>query len=278
MLEKRKIFIAVWLITLMTLNSCGENISLNSPDQLVVIIKADDYGETTANWDRFIKIVSDSGICAGVGIIAKNVVTESTVSEIQRVSCILQANKYPVIEFWNHGYDHSRVNDKYEFDGTDYNYQFGHIQSAQNFFSKTLYFTCRSFGAPFNKTSTETATAINHFPEINVWMCYQKIENQYPNNWKDPNKKVIKATDEHIILDVDYASVYKFKSDEMIKNYKHDKKKPYILIQLHPNVWKKASFDEFEKLIHFYKSGNRAIFMTPFQYYEYLHKLNNVID
>jgi hypothetical protein len=167
------------------------------------------------------------------------------------------------------------VKEKYEFDGTDYHYQYSHIQSAQNFFTKTLSLTCRSFGAPFNKTSTETKSAITHFAEINVWMCYEKIENQYPSDWKDPNEKVILATDKHIILDVDYASVFKFNSYEMIKNYKQDKKKPYILIQLHPNLWKEKSFEEFEKLIHFYKSGNHAVFMTPFQYYEYLHELHN---
>ena len=220
-------------------------------------------------------MVSDSGICAGIGIISKNATDDNSISEIKRVTGLLQSNNYPVIEFWNHGYDHSRIVEKYEFDGPDYNYQFGHIQSAQNFFSKSLNFTCRSFGAPFNKTSTETASAINHFPEINVWMCYQKIENQHPKGWKDPDKEVIINTDKRIILDIEYASVYKFNSNEMIKNYKHDKKKPYVLIQLHPDAWKGKSFEEFGKLIHFYKSGNRAVFMTPYQYYEYLLKLDN---
>ncbi|HEY5593099.1 MAG TPA: hypothetical protein VIK55_19045 [Paludibacter sp.] len=272
LLGKKYIFIAVWLIPILLFSSCREDISLNSPNGLIVILKADDLGDTTANWNRFMKMVADNDICAGVGVISKKVTTESSISEIQRISSLLQPNKFPIIEFWNHGYDHSHFNNKYEFKGTDYNFQFDHIQLAQNFFSKSLNFTCHSFGAPFNRTSKETASEITHFPEINVWMCYEKIENQYQKEWKDPNKRVINATDEHIILNVDYLYFFKFPAEKIMYNYNHDKTKPYILIQIHPAAWNDDSFKKFEQLIHFYKDGNRGIFMTPYQYYQYLHK------
>jgi hypothetical protein len=104
-------------------------------------------------------------------------------------------------------------------------------------------------------------------------MCYEKIENQYQKEWKDPNKKLITKADQQIMLNVDYLYVKSFPIEKVISNYKYDKKKPYILIQIHPGGWDDSGFVKFKELIDFYKSGNRAIFMTPYQYYQYLHKI-----
>ncbi len=269
---KKIFFTAIEVILLLVLFSCGDNISLNSPNGLVVIIKADDLGDTTPNWNRFMKMVVDKQINAGVGIIAKKVTKSGSITEIQRVSNILQDNKFPVIEFWNHGYDHSKINGVEEFMRTADNFQFEHIQLAQNFFVQNFHFTAHTFSAPFNKTSKETLSVLSHFPEINVWMCYQKLETEYSKDWKDPNQKVIHLYDKHIILNVDYLYVHDFPADKIIDNYNEDKNKPYILIQIHPAGWTDEDFNEFEQLIHFYKDSNRAMFMTPYQYYQYLHK------
>ncbi|MFZ4725857.1 MAG: hypothetical protein ACOYMD_10465, partial [Paludibacter sp.] len=85
------------------MSSCNDDVSLNAPNGLIVIVKADDLGETNPNWNKFMKMVIDNDICVSIGIITKNVTTNESVEEIKRISNILQPNKFPVIEFWNHG-------------------------------------------------------------------------------------------------------------------------------------------------------------------------------
>ena len=85
--------------------SCIDDVSQHQPKALIVILKADDFGDTTANWNRFIKKIIDDSICASIGVISKNV-HENSIPEIQRISTLHQVNGSPVIEFWNHGYDH----------------------------------------------------------------------------------------------------------------------------------------------------------------------------
>ena len=90
--------------------------------------------ETTPNWNKFIQVVIDKEICASIGIISKPLSSKNSISEIRRISKIKQKNNFPVIEFWNHGYDHSKNGNKTEFYGTDFNYQLSHIQKSQDFF------------------------------------------------------------------------------------------------------------------------------------------------
>ncbi|MDD4969240.1 MAG: hypothetical protein PHT07_07385 [Paludibacter sp.] len=257
---------------LASICSCNDNVSLNSPNGLVVIIKADDLGDTTANWNRFMKIVIDNKICAGVGVIPGRVTTQGSISEMKRINELRQSNEFPYIEFWNHGYDHHKTNKETEFSGSDLNDQTKRIQMSQNFLFDNLSSTCHTFGAPFNKTSGVTSSALVNSPEINVWLSYQKIEKHFLGDWKDPNKKVITKMDQHIILNTDYLYLNDFPIGDIINNYERDKEKPYVLIQIHPAKWDERRFNQFEKLIHFYKDRHLAIFMTPYQYFRYLHK------
>ena len=269
------IYIIIILISNFFICSCTEDISQNAPNGLVVILKADDLGETTANWNRFMKIIEDDSICAGIGVIANNVKTESSKIEIQRESALKQKNNFSIIEFWNHGYDHSKIRGKTEFDGTDFDFQMNHIQKAQKFFTDSLHLSSHCFGAPFNRTTHITDEVLKSFPEINIWQCYEDIEKQHHSEWKDPDKKIIKSEDQHILLNVNYLYYHGFPIDNILNNYEKDKNKPYILIQIHPAVWNDKNFDSFEKLIHFYKTNKRATFMTPYQYYQFLHKHYN---
>lgn len=264
-----KIILSVFLIFIC---SCEDNLSSNSPNGLVIIIKADDLGDTTANWNKFIKLIEDNKICASIGVVPAQVKKAGSKEEIVRVSKLRMGNRFPVIEFWNHGYDHSRKNGISEFSSPDLKNQIDHIQKTQSFLYNTLKSTCHTFGAPFNKTSGVTSSALDEFPEINVWLCYQSNEKQLINQWKDPNMKVIYQNDKHLILNVDYLFLHDFEVGDLINNYEIDKEKPYISIQIHPAMWDNSKFDKFDKMIHFYKDRHLAIFMTPYQYYKYLHK------
>lgn len=252
--------------------SCSDELSVKYSNLPIVILKADDLGDTTANWNRFMKIVADNEICAGIGIITKNITTKSSLEELKRISNLKQENNSPTIEFWNHGYDHSKEGNRTEFYGSDFEYQLSHIKKSQDYFTDSLAITCRTFSAPFNKSNSVTASALNQFPEIKIWMCYQKNEKVDDSKWKDPQRKTIDISDQNILLNVNYLYLHDFSFNNIKNRYNQDKKKPYILIQIHPALWDEESFDNFQKLITFYKDQKRAIFMTPYQYYQFLHE------
>lgn len=267
----RYIFFSL-LITLIFI-SCSDYVYLHQTTGLIVILKADDLGDTTANWNRFVKKLVDDTICAGIGIISKNV-HESSIPEIQRISTIYQEDGSPVVEFWNHGYDHLNLkpNDQVtEFFNTSYDYQYKHLQSAQHFFADSLQITCHDFGAPHNRSDSKTDSIIKNFPEINVWQQYTKLERYNRKIWKDPKYKIIDNANQHIVLSIDYLSLQSLNDSDFEKNFKKDTNKPYILIQIHPAIWNNAMFENFENLVQFYKTKHNARFMTPYQYYNYLH-------
>ena len=253
--------------------SCVDNVSQNQTKPLIIILKADDLGDITANWNRFIKKLIDDSICAGIGVISKNV-DEIFIPEIQRISTINQVDGFPVVEFWNHGYDHLslKMNDEEtEFLNTNYDYQYNHFQLAQHFFSDSLHITSHSFGAPNNRSDSKTDSIIKNFPEINVWQQYSKLEHYNRKVWKNPKYKIINNTDQHIILSIDYLSLKNLNVSDFEKNFINDTKKPYIVIQIHPAIWDSAAFEDFENIVQFYKKSHKARFMTPYQYYNYLH-------
>jgi len=260
------------IILFPTFIACNDNISLNAPKGLIIILKADDLGEISPNWNKFMNIVINDSICAGVGIISNNVKTKSAIEEIKRFSLIKQYNKFPVIEFWNHGFDHSKNKNNTEFDGTNFDYQMYHIQMSQRYFYNTLQLTSHCFSAPFNRTGIVTDEVLKSFPEINIWLYYNKLEVQTKPGWKNPNNETIRPNDQHIILNIDYLYFHGFPIDNIIENFNQDNNKPYIVIQIHPAMWNNNNFVDFEKLIHFYKQNHLATFMTPYEYYQFLHK------
>jgi peptidoglycan/xylan/chitin deacetylase (PgdA/CDA1 family) len=274
---KLEFFIIIVIISSFFM-SCTDEL-LKPTEGLIVILKADDLGDTTPNWNRFVKKIIDDSICASIGVISKNV-HERSIPELQRISNITQVNGFPTVEFWNHGYDHINLkkNDEVtEFYNTNTNYQYTHYQLAQHFFLDSLHIISHSFGAPHNRSDSKTQNVIKDFPEINVWLQYEQIEHYNHGVWKDPKYKLINTGDQHIILSIDYLSLRSFNVIDIEKNYINDSKKNYIVIQIHPWLWGDNAFNKFDNVVQFYKR-HKVRFMTPFQYYNYLHNKQNIKD
>lgn len=264
--------IKVLLVVLLTSSFvyCNEN-SVPYDPGLIVILKADDLGEMTPNWERFINIILKDSICGSIGIIADRVKTESTLEEIHKISDYKRSNNFPVIEFWNHGYNHIKNKNHTEFDGSTSEYQTNHLQMTQNFMEEKLQIQCHTFGAPYNRTDKNTLKALHSCPEICIWFCLKSLEKEEKQDWANPDDNLTSNFNK-VLLDVDYYFYKIFPIEKMIHNYSKDELKPYIVIQVHPLMWKNKNFDDFESLINFYKS-HKTTFMTPYQYYQYLNKI-----
>lgn len=238
---------------------------------MVVIIKADDLGNMTPNWERFIHMVEKNSICASIGIITSHVTNQNSIQEIKEITTYQQINGEPVIEFWNHGYDHSGDKNNSEFFGTSLEYQTDHIKKSQQFFIDSLGINCVTFSTPFNRTSAETYQALTHAPEIHILMTAQKTEIYEKEKWVEIAKKPSKYNSFRIRLNIQFRSVSDVPLDKIKKHITSINDNAYVVVQIHPNLWDEKDFSDFQDMINLFKR-KQVQFMTPQQYYKFLHK------
>lgn len=252
---------------------CSDNITPDQP--LVVIIKADDFNDYSTNWQRFFAILQQNDISAAAGVTSTLISSNhSAIIKIRELSGLRRSNNQPLIEFWNHGYDHAGDNgDSPEFDNSDVDLQKKHLQLAQRFFSDSLHIIAKTFSAPHNRSTTATLHALSCIPELNVIMRYKNHEKfSLKRPWIDPNKKKFKPGDK-ICLNIKFQYLLDIPSTDVENYFKAGEKDNYLLIQLHPNPWDENDFNDFQKMISFLK-GKNVKFMTPDEYFQYLDVMN----
>jgi len=255
-------------LTVLILFSCESGIYKSDPS-LIVILKADDLGNFTPNWERFAQVVQSNDINASIGIIASKVTDHFSVLKIKELATATSSKGVPIFEFWNHGYDHAGNDVTTEFSGTSVDYQIEHIRKAQQFFLDSLNIQCKTFSSPFNKTTKVTYEALKNFPEINVVMTYRKSELTDTGDWLDVSKNNLKISNQKIRLHIQFESLMQVPFYKIKKDAKEISGNRYVVIQFHPNNWNDNDFLTFQKMIDLFKKKN-AQFMTPQQYYNYL--------
>lgn len=259
-----------FLLALLLFFSCEpEKYDLES--RPVVILKADDLGNLTPNWERYIELIESNDICGSIGIISSFVTDKQSITRIREIANKKNSDNESLIEFWNHGYDHSEKDHTTEFWGTSKAYQIEHIRRSQIFFMDTLGIECNTFSAPFNRTSLATYNALDDFPEIKILMIYRPSERNDENNWKDITRKWGKTNKKRVRLKVTVQSVYDVPYETIRKHANVMATNEYMIIQIHPNAWDEHDFLVFQKTIKFLRK-KRFRFMTPRQYYKYLHQ------
>ena len=248
---------------------CTDELSVNP--KLTVIIKADDLIDYSPNWQQFVSILQKNDISAAVGVTSDLVASkQATIVKIRELSSLTRKDKKPLIEFWNHGYDHSREKDtKTEFNNSNFNQQSQHIRLAQQFFADSLRLTAKTFSAPFNNSTSTSLKAVTSFPEINVIMRSEKHEKySLTRPWADPNKKRIKS-DNKICLNIRFLKLYDVPLTDIENYFKVEINDSYLVIQIHPNPWEDEDFADFQRMIDFLKD-KKVTFMTPDEYYQFL--------
>ena len=144
-----------------------------------------------------------------------------------------------------------------EFKGNEESEQYDSLMRTQILAKERLGISLVSFGAPFNATDGNTASALAHIPEIKIWMFKE-------TDVATGKKQLIRAPQLNIESPVHTPNYEKFVTE--FPNYED---RAIITIQGHPRSWadNPKRWEDFTKIIQFLKKQNIK-FTTPRQLLE----------
>ena len=243
----------------------NSTIQNSSENKKYVILKMDDLRANTkltynSNWQKFVNVIRNYKINAGLGIVAEDLPKASDAYK----DSLRGWHKSKYFEIWHHGWDHKRKNyppnnsNLGEFSGTPYKYQKEHFEKSMLFANSQLGIVMRTFGAPFNQTDEIFSKIIRENKYIKVWL--------YPKDKMPYNGLKLYRGSSNLLESK--TGVVSYKS--FLKAYENSKTE-YLVLQGHPGKWNSNSFKEFDKVIQFLKKEN-VVFVLPYQYYQIKNK------
>jgi peptidoglycan/xylan/chitin deacetylase (PgdA/CDA1 family) len=142
--------------------------------QKIAIIKADDIRGITAKWDRFLALSAAKGVKVSAGIICNSLRQDKS----GYFAWLKKHLSSGMVEFWNHGWDHSRWQDSAgaslrEFSGSGYLHQKRHFENAQTAIKRVLGIAPICFGAPFNAMDKNTIKVLNESTHTRLIFAYE---------------------------------------------------------------------------------------------------------
>ncbi len=220
----------------------------------VVILKLDDFSSRadspTENWQRVVDYLEAQEMAASFGIIGKDI----TRANPEFCKWILAKQEAGLIEFWNHGETHGRIEKDgkkvAEFQDT-VEAQIASLEATQQLAVEKLGFEFKSFGAPFNAVNADTATALEKVG-IPIWIYGLR------SAARDGGYTGAVLTRTH--------NMEKGTSNPNFEYFKAQylKKQPTgpLVLQGHPHGWSEERFQEFVQIVEFLKSEG-YVFQTP---------------
>jgi len=199
--------------------------------------------------------LAERKIKASFGIIGEYLET----AEEPFCAWVRDTHKSGMIEFWNHGYTHDRTlvqkSEGYEFN-TTYGQQKRSLLKTQKLAKKKLGFSIATFGASYNISNATTARVLEENPDIQVWLYAKKTvaqEGGFTKTLLIHNIKMEQPTSE---------PNFKYFRERYEKGNLGD----YIVLQGHPNGWKRTrNFKGFVRIIN-YLQDKGSLFITPSEY------------
>lgn len=257
----RKPKLAILLLVSICLNSvaqAGEQTS--SP---AVILKLDDFRGNADlgsrniqldRWQRVIDFLLERKIKSSFGMIGDDL-------EIDKPGFFAwcrEMNGSGLIEFWNHGYRHKKI----DFNGTnvgvfaaDYDTQLDSFQKTQKLAREKLGFSFTAFGSPYNASNVETAKVLARDPDIKVWLFGKE-------------SKALKGGFEGLVMErtINMESpVHNPNYGKFVAKYERGGLGDVIVLQGHPNGWSDRSWISFVNIIDFLQAKGSK-FTTPTAY------------
>jgi hypothetical protein len=224
---------------------------------LKIILKADDFSPVTfmsifkglikfrihslgiphsvsLGWKKYIAFTSERKICTDFGIIGNTLrfISENS-SFVHITRKLLNENN----GIWNHGYFHKMD----EFKGRHLDYQINNIKRTNTILKKLFDINDIAFGAPGNNIDENTNKALVKSGNP-VWFFGNKENSRYLllDRIVDIEKPVSKPNFNFFITEVDRLKKM------------HDLRT--IILQIHPNQWKKIDYLEFSKCLDYLDS------------------------
>jgi peptidoglycan/xylan/chitin deacetylase (PgdA/CDA1 family) len=209
-----------------------------------VVLKLDDLryvedGPVSRRWDDFATLILEKEAPASIGIIGNSMETENE----EYFEWIRERHESGLFEFWNHGYNHSRIErddqEIYEFSKSTLQDQVSTLRKTQDLAREKLGFEFVTFGAPYNRIDENTVTALEAFPEIGIWL--------YGPSGTESTKTILTRTPAvGIEYPVHWPVFYHFWN-----NFYFRSTEPVTTIQGHPNSWSESRLREFEMILDY---------------------------
>jgi len=262
-------------------------------DRQVVVLKADDFSlDMSYSFENFREILASRGLKAGIGVIVSSLDKDNPNYNTQNNYANRLAGATEVIhraladgfEFWHHGYEHSdrEFCETWTSGGNvvGYNkeqqresFQKGYDVLNNNFDTDELDLQVHSFGSPGNRATQLTMNMLSeYFPEIKVVM-------RASSSIKMPEGMINMQQSQSVAMEFQVpAAQFSVCIDyeRFLADYANNSEKPLLCVQMHPGLWDRTdpgSWDEFEKCVD-YLMEQGAVFMTPYEYYNYINKEN----
>ena len=225
----------------------------------IAIIKADDVTGVHPKWERFFKLSEEHGVPVSAGVIANSF--EKQDGEYDDWLKAWEATGK--VEFWNHGWDHRRWDEKgqtkSEFGGSGYEHQRSHIAKVQDAGKAALGKPFTVFGSPFNAMDSDTAKALNEFPDLKMVFCHPGVE---------PTKELKGKILLPMFLRGEHDGTGKPNFAKFKEDYEKKKTDPslsFAAVQFHPGMFSEEGFTDYVAIIQFLKAEGWT-FMLPGEY------------
>lgn len=229
----------------------------------IAIIKADDVNGIHMKWERFFKLAEEHEVPVSAGVIAASLEKQD---EKYR-EWLKKWDATGKVEFWNHGWDHRRWEEKgiykSEFKGSGYDHQRNHISKVQDAGKKAFGKPFTAFGSPFNDMDEDTPKALNEFPELKMVFCRPEAET------KSLRDKILMP----MFLRGENDGTGKPNFVKFKEEYEKRMTPPsldFCAFQFHPAAFSEEGFTEFVLIIEFLKKEGWT-FMLPADYAKISH-------
>ena len=227
-----------------------------------VILKLDDlWGQPgkkfiRPRWARIANFLAERKIKSSIGIVGNAL--EGDKPEFYK--WCKENHESGLIEFWNHGYTHGKVEHNGKKVGVfaaSHKIQLEYFEKTQKLAKEKLGFAFNTFGSPFNSLNQDTAKVLATDPDMKVWL-YGRDSYAKKANFKG---SVLgrKINLENPVHNPNY--------EKFVARYEKGNLGDMIVIQGHPNGWDDKRWAAFVKIIDFLQKKG-CEFTTPIEWHK----------
>jgi autotransporter-associated beta strand protein len=224
----------------------------------VVIIKADDYSgnynSQQQKWTDFVIASRSLGIRVSLGVVPARIPADNAAAQWMQ-----QQQAVGDVEFWNHGWDHSRdpadPPTYWEFRSTPLADQQEHFADAQAALLAATGRAAIAFGAPYNQTDADTMAVMNQTPAIRLFFTY---------NSSTARSQGLVPRVHTVGIIAESGGTGKPVASTFINTYPNGPAGP-VSLQFHPAAFTSADLAEYGQVIQFLL-GKGYTFMLPAEY------------